>query len=80
VHAPNEDKNDVIKDSFCEEIERVFDQFPRNHMKTLLGDFNAKVGRENIFKQIIGKVDIHEASNDNLVRVVNFATSENLIV
>jgi hypothetical protein len=28
----------------------VFDQFPKYHMKILLGDFNAKVGREDIFK------------------------------
>jgi exonuclease III len=29
VHAPTEDKDDVIKDSFYEELEQVFDQFPR---------------------------------------------------
>jgi exonuclease III len=54
VHAPTEDKDDVIKDSFCKELEQVFDQFPRYHMKILLGDFNAKAGREDIFKPIIG--------------------------
>jgi hypothetical protein len=45
-------------------------------MKILLGDFNAKVGRENIFKPIICNESLHEASNDNGVRVVNFATSK----
>jgi hypothetical protein len=66
--------NDVITDSFYEELEQVFDQFPRYHMKILLGDFNAKVGREDIFKPIIGNESLHEASNDKGVRVVNFAT------
>jgi endonuclease/exonuclease/phosphatase family metal-dependent hydrolase len=47
-------------------------------MKILLGDFNAKVGREDIFKPITGNESLHEASNDNGVRVVNFATSKNL--
>jgi hypothetical protein len=46
VHAPTEDKDDVIKESFYKEIEDVSDQFPRYHMKILLGDSNAKVGRE----------------------------------
>jgi hypothetical protein len=46
----------------------------------LLGDFNSKVGRENIFKPIIGNESLHAASKDNGVRVVNFATSKNLIV
>jgi endonuclease/exonuclease/phosphatase family metal-dependent hydrolase len=49
-------------------------------MKIFLGDFNAKVGREDIFKPIIDNESLHEASNDNGVRVVNFATSKNLIV
>jgi hypothetical protein len=43
VHAPTEDKTDDVKDSFYKELERVFDRFPKYHMKILL-DFNAKVG------------------------------------
>jgi exonuclease III len=74
VHAPTEDKEDDIKDSFYKELEWVFDQFPRYHMKIVRGDFNAKVGREDIFKTTIGNESLHEASNDNGVRVVNFAT------
>jgi endonuclease/exonuclease/phosphatase family metal-dependent hydrolase len=46
----------------------------------LLGEFNAKVGREDIFKPIIGNDSLHEASNDNGVRAANFATSKNLFV
>jgi hypothetical protein len=37
MHAPTEDKVDVIKDSFYEELEEVFDQFPRYRMKILMG-------------------------------------------
>jgi len=44
VHAPSEDKSDDSKDRFYEELEQGFDNFPRYHMKILLGDFNAKVG------------------------------------
>jgi hypothetical protein len=29
VHAPTEDKTDGVKDSFYEELERIFDKFPR---------------------------------------------------
>ncbi|PNF35790.1 hypothetical protein B7P43_G11761 [Cryptotermes secundus] len=49
-------------------------------MKILLGDFNAKVGREDIFKPTVGNESLHEISNDNGVRVVNFATSKHLTV
>jgi hypothetical protein len=50
VHAPVEDKTDDIKDSLYKELEHVFNQFPKYHMKILIGDFNAKIGREVIFK------------------------------
>ena len=77
AHAPSEKKSDMLKDSFYAELEQVFDHLPKYHMKILLGDFNAKVGRENIFKTTIG---IHQHSNDNGVRLVNFAMSKNLVV
>jgi hypothetical protein len=80
VHAPTEDKTDDVKDSFYNEPKRVFDKFPKYHMKILLGDFNAEVGREDIFKPTIGKESLHEISNDNGVRAVNFTTSKNLFV
>jgi hypothetical protein len=47
-------------------------------MKILLGDFTAKVGREDIFKSTIGNESLHNISNDNAVRVVNSATFKNL--
>jgi hypothetical protein len=80
VHAPTEDKTDYVKDSVYEELEHIFDKFPKYHMKILLGDLNAKVGRDDIFIPIIGNESLHEISNDNGVTVVvNFATSKNLI-
>jgi hypothetical protein len=48
-------------------------------MKIFLGDFIAKVAREDIFKLIISNESLHEVSNDNGVRLVNFITSKNLI-
>jgi hypothetical protein len=65
------------KDSFHKELECVFNQAPTYPMKILLGDFNEKVGREDIFKLTIRKVSLHEINNDNGVKVVNFATSKN---
>ncbi|PSN35692.1 hypothetical protein C0J52_10180 [Blattella germanica] len=61
-------------------LESVFDRLSRYHMKIVLGDSNAKVGREDIFRPTIGKFSLHEDSNDNGVRLVTFATSKNLII
>jgi hypothetical protein len=80
AYAPTEEKGGDSKDSFYEELEGVFDNFPKYHMKILLGDFNANVGREDTFKPTTGNESLHQDSNDNGVRVVNFATSKNLVV
>jgi hypothetical protein len=64
VNAPTEDKIGDIKDSFYEALERIFEKFPK-YMTIFLGDFSAKVGREDVLKPTIG--------NDG-VRVVSFAT------
>jgi hypothetical protein len=49
VLASTKDKSDDTKDTFYKELEHTFDQFPKYYMKTLLGNINAKVGREDIF-------------------------------
>jgi hypothetical protein len=77
VHDTTEDKTDDVKDSFYEELERVFDKFPKYHTKIMLGDFNAKVDREEIFKLTIGNESLHKIRNDN---GVDFATSKTLTV
>ena len=77
VHASGEVKIDDSKDRFYEELEHVFDRFPKYHMKILSGDFNAKLEREDIFKPTIWNESLHQDSNDNGARIVNFATSKN---
>jgi hypothetical protein len=69
-----------VKDAIYEELERLFNHIPKYHTKIILSDCNAKVRREDIFKPKIGNKSMHEISNDNAVRVVNFATSKNVIV
>jgi hypothetical protein len=49
-------------------------------MKILRGDFNAKLGRENILKPAIWIESLHQDNNDNGVKIVNFATSKNVLV
>jgi len=49
-------------------------------MIILLGDVNAKVRRENIFKPTSGNDSLRQNINDNGVRIVNFTTSKGLVV
>ena len=58
----------------------MFDHFLKYHVKILLGDFNATLGREDIFKLTIGSKNLLANGNDKGVRIVNFATSKALVV
>ena len=77
--APSEEKIDDSKECFYEELEQVFNYFCKYHMKILLGDFNANVWRENIFKPTAENESQCQDSNDNGVRIVYFVTSKNLV-
>jgi hypothetical protein len=68
-----------MKDSFFKELEHVSINL-QNIMKILLQDFNARVNRENIFKQTVVNEDLHKIIIDNRIFLVNFATSKNLTV
>ena len=80
AHAPSEEKGDYSKDSFYEELEQVFGRFCKYRMKILLGNFNEKLVGEDIFKLTIENESLHQDSTDNGVRIMNFATSEIVVV
>ena len=42
----------------------------------MFGDFNTKLGREDIFKREIGNEIQHQDNKDNGVRTVKFATTK----
>jgi len=56
VHAPSEEKSDDSKDSFYEDLEQVFYNFPKYYMKILI---DVQKWRENIFKPTIGNESLH---------------------
>ena len=76
VNTPSEDKSDDSRGNFYEELEQVFKHFPKYHMKIILGDFNVKLEGEDIFKPAIWNESLHQDSNDNGFKIVNFAISK----
>jgi hypothetical protein len=50
VHAPTGDKIDYTKDRFYEELEQVFDKFPRYHMKSFIRRFQCKSRQGRYFQ------------------------------
>ena len=49
-------------------------------MKILLRHFSAKLRKEDMFKPTVWNENLHQDSNDNCVRIVDFATSKNVVL
>jgi hypothetical protein len=79
VHAPTEEKDDD-KDNFYEDLDQIYEECPKRAVKIIIGDLNAKVGQEEIYRPIIRKYTLRTLSNDNGIRFINFACSKNMVV
>nr|XP_042895535.1 craniofacial development protein 2-like [Parasteatoda tepidariorum] len=79
-HAPTEDKYGAEKELFYEELHRLYNSCPKNDVKIFLGDANAKIGVEKEFRPVIGGYSLHDISNDNGKRLIDFATDHNMVI
>jgi exonuclease III len=78
AHAPTEDKSEDEKDDFYDALERIYGRCPRNDIKTVIGDLNVKIGKEDQLLPCIGEHSLHEITNMNGHRLINFAASKNM--
>jgi exonuclease III len=62
AHAPTEDKGGCEKENFYDTLEEMCHKTPKHDMLIVMGDFNAKVGKEAYQKQVAGMHTIHENS------------------
>lgn len=79
AHAPTEAKDESTKDEFYAILQGVFDDIPSHDVKVIMRDCNAEVGREIIYQGRIGKHSLHDMSNDNGRRLIDFSISKNLV-
>jgi hypothetical protein len=72
-HAPTKDSEEGAKDQFYEQLERAYAACPRHDVKLVMGDANAKVGRETVHQPAISKNSLYESTNENGLRLFDFA-------
>ena len=80
VHAPTEEKEELEKKAFYQKVEEIYDSRPCNDIKIVLGDWKAKVGREELYQGVTGRHSIHLNTNNNGQSLVDFAAAENMVV
>jgi hypothetical protein len=80
VHVPTEDKSDEVKEQFFEDLQKVYDRIPRHDIVILLGDVNAKTGREDVYRPVSGIHTLHDISNKNGELICEYAVANNMSV
>jgi len=51
---------------------------PKHDIKIMMGDFNAKVGKELGLAPNVRKYSLHEETNNNGWRMIDFAITKNM--
>ena len=80
VHAQTGEKDEIQKDTFYEDVERTYMKAPRYDIKVVMGDFDAKVGKEPGLMPNVGKCSLHEETNNNGWRIIDFAIAKNMAI
>jgi bifunctional pyridoxal-dependent enzyme with beta-cystathionase and maltose regulon repressor activities len=68
-----EDKEEEIKEQFYEELQRTQDRVLKHNVIIIMGDIHAKLGKEKVFSQVIGRHTLHNISNENGEMVAHYA-------
>jgi hypothetical protein len=55
----------AVKDSFYEKLQTVHNKIPRKDLLIIVGDCNAKIGKDRCYRQVIGKYSFHEENTKN---------------
>jgi len=71
VYAPTEEKEENLKNEFYDDLENILDTTTNNCIKILIGDFNAKIGKEDMYRPTIRPNSLHDVSNDNGTRLIH---------
>jgi exonuclease III len=78
--ASMEDKTDTEKEKFYDDLQTAIDRTPKSDTVLVLGDANAKLGKEDVHTEVRGKHMLHELSNRNGEMLLELALGNNLTV
>ncbi|EFN80577.1 Craniofacial development protein 2, partial [Harpegnathos saltator] len=78
--APTEEKTEEEKFEFYDKLEKECNKVPKYHMIVILGDFNAKIGKEQETSIVAGKHSLHDETSDNGKMLINLASTNMLIM
>ncbi|GFX11459.1 craniofacial development protein 2 [Trichonephila clavipes] len=65
AHAPTDDKDETKKNLFYDLLMKSYNSCPAQDMKLVIGDFNAKIGKELFISSNAGLHSLFKETNEN---------------
>ena len=79
-YAPTNDGEDQVKDQFYHRLQSVIDNFPERGVTILMGDFNVKIGSDNIrYEEVMGQYGLGFI-DDNGESLADFCALNKLVL
>jgi len=79
AHAPMEEKSERENDQFHEQLERMYKLCPSYDIKIILGDMNAKMGKEILTGIAVNTCSLYDEHNDNRTHLINYAVCQHMV-
>jgi len=80
IHAPTEEKDEETKERFYAELQQTQEKVPKHDPLIILGDYNAKIGRERAYQKVIRNHTLHDITNRNGELVYEYTIANNMVV
>uniref|UniRef100_A0A8D8RW96 Craniofacial development protein 2 n=1 Tax=Cacopsylla melanoneura TaxID=428564 RepID=A0A8D8RW96_9HEMI len=78
IYAPTLLANDDDKDTFYEKLEEKWNNLPSYDIKLIMGDANAQIGKEDVWREVAGRESLHDDTNNNGYRLLSMAAAGNI--
>ena len=80
THAPTEEKEEYKKEEFYDRLEEIYNNVQKYDIILIMGDFNAKIGKEKHLAKVAGKYTLHNETNKNGNFLAQFAAMNKLFI
>ena len=80
VYAPTEDNTEETKEQLYDNLQYLLDKTPKNDTVIILGDVNAQLGKERLYREVTGLHSLHEETSRNGELLCEFAYANNMVV
>jgi len=78
VHELTEENDELVSESLYDKINQIHQRIPTHDTEIIVGDCNAKIEREGVFKHCMWNWRLHETPKETWIRAIAFGIERGL--